>query len=109
MKSLYEKSEEDVKDLMDRNEQVICYNDFWFNVKNECASSRAIRARTYCSEDPRFETHFEPMVGRSLTVHSAVKTPGGNTGEIKIAMIGIGCCIIFVRHDGGTLDGYKSQ
>ena len=31
----------------------------------------AVRALTYCAIDPRFETHFELSVGRSLTVHPA--------------------------------------
>ena len=37
------------------------------------ASSIAVRALAYSAKDPRFETHFEPRVGRSLSVHPAAK------------------------------------
>ena len=37
------------------------------------ASSIAVRALAYSAKDPRFETHFELRVGRSLSVHPAAK------------------------------------
>ena len=62
-------------------------------------SSIVVRAIAYCAEDPRFETHFEPMVGRMSTVQTAVnRGPGGNTGEIKVPRKGTG--LLLHKADG---------
>ena len=45
-------------------------------------SSIAVRALSYCAEDPQFETNLEL---RANCAPSSKWGPGGNTGEIKAA------------------------
>ena len=54
--------------------------------------SIAVRVLACSGEDPRFKTHFEPKIGRSLAHYppSSEWGPGGNTGEIKAARKGTG-------------------
>ena len=55
-------------------------------------SSLAVRALTYCAEDPCFETHFELRVDtlRAYCPPCSELGPGGNNGEIKETRKGTG-------------------
>ena len=53
-----------MKDIKWHSELYVAFGKKW-------PSSIAVRVPAYCAKDPRFETHLELRVGRSLTAHPA--------------------------------------